>query len=587
MTKIQQSWNSIKNILNKEQTEILETALFSMIPVLFTKISGQLYSLVAASYFGTRDVIWQQFLLANIIPEFISNLLIVGLLGSIVLPSLVSAKKHGGRELFMQLYSTLLNLTLIIFTILTVLIILFADKLFPLAIRLFSNSNTDLTPEQLDVTIEMIRILLFPQIILAISVFISSGLNVYNRYIVPQLAPLLYNIGRIFAIIVLVPISNFSPWSLVVGVYLGAFLHLIIQIPVAYSVGLRFNLYLNLRLKYLKEIFLVSIPRSLSLGSEYLAFAINNFIAASISGGIAALGFANSLASVVPSLFAYTFAYASFKSLSEHFEDKNYAKIQSIIIKTMNEMLFLALPFIVTIMVLRVPVTRLTFGLIPNTSLELNETYQIAWILLWFSVGHIFQMGRWFIYKAFYATKDTITVLVLSIFSLFITLVLSLILTNLFSHNNDFSVFETRITLENLFTRGQSSVGVGGIALGMSIAFAIEFIILFYLFNRNKVRINMNLFFNTTVRKFIAAGVMFTVMYLMYKIWDFFGNSIPVSAGQGYIGSTTLNLVLLTIITVGTSFMIYYLVCMLLKVEELKILKKYLNPIFRIGGLRI
>lgn len=588
MTRLQRRINGIKNILSREQTEILETALFSMLPVLLTKISGQFFNLIAASYFGAESDSWEKFLIASTIPDLISNVLIAGLLGSIVIPTLVSARKKEGQDYFVKLYSTLINLTLIIFAIVSILIMLFGEFLLPFTLRIFS-PDINLTPKEIDSVVNLMRFLLIPQTLLAVSVFISSGLNLHNRYLIPQVAPLFYNLGRIFSLVIIVPLLNYSPWGIVIGVYIGAFLHLGVQIPLAYKVGLRFRLYLNLSSKYLKQIFKISIPRTFALASEYVGLSINNFIAYSITGGIATLNFANSLSLVVPQLFAFTFAYASFAKLSEHFEDNDQVAIEYIIRKTFNEMIFLALPFIVSILVLRVPITKLTFGLIPDTALGLTGTYQIAWILLWFAVGHVFVIGKWFMYKVFYSAKDTFTAFIVSFIGLFFTVILSILFTNLFSHNAEFAISSTQLTLENFLTRGDGRAAVGGIALGMSIAYSIEFILLYIIFNKRIFRLNTRLLLKGLGKKFIAGGVMMTLMYFMFKIWDVLGYSVPTSTSNstGFVGSTTINLMILTVITLVTSFLVYYLVCLLLRVEELKILRKYLNPIFKVGGVKI
>jgi len=585
MTKIQKRIKGIRNILSREQTEILETALFSMLPVFLTKVSGQFFNLIAASYFGTKSDSWSKFLIASTIPDLISNVLIAGLLGSIVIPTLVTAKRREGETYFIKLYSTLINITLIAFAVISIVVMLLGEFLLPLAIKIFS-PEVELTPKEVSSVVNMMRFLLIPQAILAVSVFISSGLNLYNRYLIPQTAPLFYNIGRIFSLVILVPLLDYSPWGIVMGVYIGAALHLGIQLPLAYEVGLRFKFYIDLSSKYIKQIFKVSIPRTFALASEYIGLAINNFIAYSITGGIAALNFANSISLIVPQLFAFTFAYASFTKISEHFEEGDNKAVESIIIKTFNEMIFLAMPFIVTFLVLRVPVTRLTFGLLPG-NLALQDTYQIAWVLLWFSVGHVFVIGKWFMYKVYYAAKDTLTAFIVSFVGLVLTVTFSILFTNLFSHNPEFSISSTQLTIENFLTREDGVAAVGGIALGMSIAYSIEFILLFAIFNKKFFRLNLRLMFDTLMRKFIAAGAMTVLIYFMYKIWDVLSYAVPTSAERKYLGSTTLNLLILTVITIATSFLFYYLVCLLLKVEELKILKKYLNPIFKVGGLRI
>ncbi|MDQ7020484.1 MAG: hypothetical protein Q9M91_01420, partial [Candidatus Dojkabacteria bacterium] len=87
-------------------------------------------------------------------------------------------------------------------------------------------------------------------------------------------------------------------------------------------------------------------------------------------------------------------------------------------------------------------------------------------------------------------------------------------------------------------------------------------------------------------KKIVAGGWMLVFMYLTFKTWNVI-TYIPESADSLYKGSTSLNLFILTTVTVIPGFMIYYLICKLLRVEELKLLRRYLNPIFKIGGLRI
>lgn len=585
MTRLQKRIIGIKSILSREQTEILETALLSMIPVFLTKISGQFFNLIAASYFGVRSDSWNKFLIASTIPDLVSNVLIAGLLGSIVIPTLVTVRKKEGEAYFIKLYSSILNLMLIIFAGVAITLMISAEFVIPFAVNLFAPDQA-LTTKEIDSIANMMRFLLLPQIILAISIFISSGLNIYNRYLIPQIAPLFYNLGRIFALVIIVPLLNYSPWGMVIGVYIGALLHLGVQLPLARKVGIRIRLYFDLSSVYIRQMLKISIPRTFALAAEYSGVAISNFIAFSVIGGLAALNFANSISLIVPQLFAFTFAYASFTKLSEHFADRDGISLNYIITKTFNEMIFLALPFIITLIILRVPVVRLTFGLIPNTNLTMEDTYQIAWVLLWFAVGHVFVIGKWYMYKVFYAAKDTIYAAAIAGVGLVLTVYLALMFTNLFSHNADYSISSTVVNFVNLTTRGDSPAAVGGIALGMTIAYTIEFILLFVIYNKKYYRLNFRVFFGTLSRKFIAGSVMMILMYFMYKIWNFLA-PIPTSAGEGYLGSTTLNLLLLTLITVVTSFMVYYLICMLLKVEELKLVKRYLNPVLKLGGLKI
>lgn len=579
--------NRIKNIttvLSKEQTVILETAFLTMVPILLTKITGQFFSLLAASYFGTANDGWNKFLLATSIPDMLTNVLLGGAIGSVIIPALITIKKKQGAQAFLKTYNSVITSAIFLFSIISLILALLGDIIFPLFLKTLIPGETTLTSADIGEIVSMMRVLLIPQILLGISVLISSGLNIYNRFLVPQLAPLFFNIGRILGLVILVPLLDYSPWAIVIGVLVGSVLHLAIQLPLWWSMGFRYRLNFHYT-RDLRNMLFVSLPRTLALMSENIALTFNDFLAFQI-GGLASLNYANSISLIVPSLFGATFAYASFTTLTELYEDLDFEKIKYIVTKTLNEMFFLALPFVITILILRIAIVRLAFGVLPNTRLDLDGTYQIAWVLLWFAVGHIFICGKWFMYRVFYAARQTAIPLAVSVVSLFLTIILGVFFTNLFSHNTEYSISSTNLSIENFFTRGTAAPAVGGIALGISIAYSIEFIILFIIFNK-QVKINVKSLLKSIGVKFIAGAAMFVVMYLIYKTWNILTYALPVSANMAYRGSTTVNLFLLTVITVFTSFMVYYLVCLFFKVEELKILKKYLNPIFRIGGLRI
>lgn len=573
------------NILSKEQTVILETAFFTMIPILLTKITGQLFSLIAASIYGAKDSGLSQFFLASSLPDLLTNILLGGALGSIIIPTLISVKRKQGAEAFLKLYSSIINSVLVVFGILAFIIALLADIILPLFMHTLIPGENSIAPEELAEVISMMRVLFIPQIILGFSVLISSGLNIYNRYIVPQFAPLFFNFGRIFALLFLVPAMDYSPWGIVIGVIIGSVLHLIIQLPLFWHVGLRYFFTFQWS-RHIREILIVSFPRTLALLMENAALTFVDFLSFAI-GGLVAFNLANSISLVIPSLFGATFAYASFTTLSELFEDREMQKVESVVSKTLNEMLFLALPFVITILILRIAVVRLTFGIIPGTRLDLDDTYQIAWILLWFATGHIFICGKWFMHRVFYAAKNTSIPFIVSLLSLVLVVNLSILFTNLFSHNTQYSIASTEISTENFLERENGRAAIGGVGLGISLAYTIEFLILIIIFHKSVVKLKLKTFLISIGKKFIAGGVMFVVMYFIYKSWNALTYSLPTLTAQGYRGSTTVNLIILTLMTVVTSFIVYYLVCYLLKVEELKILRKYLNPIFRLGGLRI
>jgi putative peptidoglycan lipid II flippase len=588
MPTVKRGIKKIRTILSQEQTQILETAFWLMLPALLTKIFGQLFQLILSSIYGIEDSRINQFYIANAIPELLTTVLMVGAVGAVIIPVLVTSKSKEGDERFYRVYSSILNLTVLVFAAISALIVIFAGDFIPLALRI---ADAQLTSQaELDNIANMMRAMILPQLLLGVSVFMSSGLNIYNRYLIPQLSPLFFNLGRIGAVLVLIPLVNKSPWAIVASVYIGSFLHILVQIPLYLKLKIKYYFIIDFRDPYLKEIWKLGLPRFMVLASDQIGLAVNSFIAAAFNGGPFSLNLAKSIYLVIPSVFGYTFSNASFPTLSRLYIEQNYDKIRYIVHKTLNEIFFMAVPFVVTLMILRVPIVRLIFGLIPGTNLDLIGSYQIAWILLFFSFGLVFITARWFMFSLFYAAKDTLLPSVVSVVSLVSVIGLSILFTNFLSHNPNFAISTIDWNFDNFFSRAEppNRAGIGGISLAMSVVYSIEFIILLLIFNGAKFKLNLKKLIKNLSKKLIAGAIMAIFMYFTYRLWTAISYSSPeASISEGFTGSTTLNILIMTIVTTIPGFLIYYLICLLFNVEELKILKKYLNPIFRIGGLSI
>jgi putative peptidoglycan lipid II flippase len=422
---------------------------------------------------------------------------------------------------------------------------------------------------------------------------VTSGLNVYHRILVPQLAPLFYNVGKIFSVLILLPLMDNNPWALVMGILLGSVLHLLIQIPIADLLGLRYTPTFGFRDPYVIRIFKLAIPRGGAFAAEQMGLLFGESVASGIkivSGqgvvtAISVLSYANSLALVIPSLFGYSFAVASFPTISKLYTNGKFEEIAEIVADTLNNIFFLAIPFTITLVILRLPAVRLTFGLLPGTAFGREDTVMVAWILLFMGFGLVFTTAKWYLYRLFYAAKNTVIPLLISLVALVVTVASTILFTNLLSHAPGLTLAGIDWSIENFLTRGTSEAAAAGAAVGITIGTIVEFFVLIVCINKFAMRLDFANLFDGLKRKMVPTVAMTLVMYMMFKTWDYL--SFPIDATPGFSGSTTVNLTVLTGVTVLTSFMVYFLLCHLFQVEVLKILRRYLNPVFKLGGLQI
>lgn len=588
--RVSTTLNNIRLILTREQREVLRTAFLLMIPIIMHKILGLLYNALSATMLG-NGVVRNAFTFADAIPEAMTDILFIGFFGALLVPVLMDAREDEGHERFLKVYNTLLNTVILLFIIFTIVLIIVADRAMPWLLTdvikadlsSLAEDPTQVGPAIAEIA-NMMKVLLISGLILGISSFVSTGLQSFHRVLVPQLSPLFYNMGRIVGVAVLLPLMNNSPWALVYGVMIGAVLHLLVQFPLVYSLGISYRFVFDWRDKYVRKIAVLSIPRGIAMAGDRVALLMTEFITTRF-GAISAFDYGSNLAGMITAVFGHVFAHASLPVLSELYSKRKHDELAILVSRTINQIIFLAAPFIMTAIILRLPVVRLVLGFIPGTAFTREDTALVAWILLFMSVGVIFASLKSYLYRVFFAAKRSLVPALLSLGSLGITMILGVGLSNVFSHNTDYILHAFDFTWENLTTTANHPAAAGGLALAIAIAAAVEVTLQLFIIDRYLVHLNLGKLVRDIGIKLIPISAMSTLMFLLYKAWDTL--SFPIDAEPGFTGSTTFNLFLLTSITVGTSFMVYYLMCFLFQVEELKILRKFLNPVFRLGGLRI
>jgi putative peptidoglycan lipid II flippase len=205
-----------KKFLTKEQPTILSASAIMMVLIFISKIVGLLTKTIMVSQLGAEK--YGIFVAANTIPETLSMLLIFGSITSVIIPILVEEIEQKDIRSFSRLFSSIINVGLSAFVLVSVLLIIFADDLTPFVIEKVAKPVDPFSEEQIMMISDMMKWLLLPQIILGISSFLSSALNAYKRFVIPQLAPLFYNLGILFGAAVLIPLLGKSAWGINWGV---------------------------------------------------------------------------------------------------------------------------------------------------------------------------------------------------------------------------------------------------------------------------------------------------------------------------------------------------------------------------------
>lgn len=556
---VEKARKSLLHFLTKEQPNILSASFVMMFFMLLTKVMGLATKTIAVSRLGAEE--YGIFVAANTLPEILSTLLIFGTVTSVIIPILVEVKEQKGVNSLGTLFSSILNAALLGFISISLIIALTADTVTPFVLEKINPVNP-FTDGQIAQIVGMMRILLVPQIILGISSFLSSTLNAFKRFVVPQLAPFFYNVGILFGVTVLIPALNDSAWGITWGVLIGSVLHLLIQLPLSSHLKIRYRFVIDVYSKKLREAILVGLPRIISLAADQIAIGVDRILA--IGLGAASLGayhLAVSLVSIPFSLFSNTFSVAALPQLSEEYARRDYKSFRNTFTKVFNQILFLTVPVAAILMVLRVPLVRLMYGIFGG-EFTWENTLMVAWVVFFFTIGLIPEVLNVFLTRAFYAIHDTIRPLIVGVFIVTSGIVTGILFTNYFSHFDVFSLKTLTWNPEFFLEKSDGAAAVGGLALSSSIVYSSAFVLFITLLRRRVGSFGPS-FWRIAIQKVLFGIAMSVLMYTLFKSWDVVLNT-----------AKTINVLILTLSTIIPGVSIYLWLSYMFKDPEIDMIQK-------------
>ena len=389
-----------------------------------------------------RDV----FFVSNNIPDLLSALISGGALGIALIPVLSEILERQGRGAAWELFSRIINLAFLVTGGIAALIILLADPLVRLVIAPGFND-----PVKWSLTVSLMRLDLLAILIFSISGLVMAGLQANQHFLLPAMAPGLYNAGQIFGILVLGP--RFGIYGLVYGVILGALLHLGIQVPGLWRYGFRWKAAIELRHPGVQQVLRLMGPRVLTmlcLQSYFLAR--DRFASFFPEGAVSALNNGWFIQQVPETLIGTAIAIALLPSLSEYLVRGERERFQETVNHALRVMLALTLPVAALLWVTIRPLVQAIFGF------GAYETDLTVWATRAFLLGLTGHTWLEVAVRSFYAQQDARTPLKAAFLQTLAYILLAFGLSRLVGHT--------------------------GLALADSLTFTAQALLLFFLLKR-------------------------------------------------------------------------------------------------------
>lgn len=402
---------TINGIFNKKVKNVLLAASLLAVAGFLSRVLGFGRNALLAYHFGASDTLDAYFLAFNL-PDFFFNLLLFGAFSAGFVPVFIKLRDKDEKEAWL-LTNDILNLTLVIFTFFGALFFITAPWVLKLIAPGFD-------PQKLALAVTLSRIMFLQPIFLGLSVIFSGILQASHKFLSYALAPICYNIGIIFGILVLSP--HFGPAGLAWGVVLGAIFHMLVQYPAAKASGFKYKLAFSFKgkIESLKRIFHIIVPRSASLILSQLNMVIMAAVASFLgTGRVSIFNFADDLNSLILGVVAIPLGVAVFPVFAQAFSHDKLKEFGELVVKTLRQLIFVMIPATVLFFVLRAQIVRLALG---YGKFNWNDTVLTISTLSYFLIGLIFQGILAIILRAYFAMEDAKT----TFWVLFLGILLSL-----------------------------------------------------------------------------------------------------------------------------------------------------------------
>ncbi len=385
----------ILTIINKEISGLHQAAyllgFFSFLSQLLALVRDRL---LAGSFGASHslDIYYAAFRFPDFVFVGIASLVSI----SVLIPALIKKLDHGVEETraFLSGVFTLFSGAIIVVSgVLYVAMPWLVDWFFPGFIGQPLHGEL----------ITLSRILLLSPFFLGVSNFFASITQVYNRFFVYALSPLLYNSGIIIGIVCFYPLWGLQ--GLAWGVILGAGMHFLIQVPFVFEKELFPKITIKIHLKEIWQVVSQSVPRTITLSANEVAeFLLISFASMMSVGAISVYNLSWNLQSVPLSIIGVSYSLAAFPALTKLYNTGEKKQFLTQVQTSARHIIFLTMPLVVLFIVLRAQIVRTVLG---SGEFSWSDTRLTAAALAVFAISLIPQSLNILFVRAFYSKGNT------------------------------------------------------------------------------------------------------------------------------------------------------------------------------------
>lgn len=416
----------------QERRRIRASTIVFAAATMLSRLAGLVREIATSAVFGTSAV-YSAFVVANQIPNLIRSLVADSALGASFVPVYADLDERGERERAWRVAGAVCTGIVLLLGPLVVL----AMVVTPWIVTPFVDDT--FTAAQVQLTIDIARLLMPIVLILALSGITVGILNTHGRFGAAALAPVAWNAVILVSLVVAYWVTQSDTvriWIYAAGVLAGTVVQVVMPLPHLRGLGGRLRFNRALRDPKVREVFVKMLPITLGIGLINLQLLISALLAANVDANVgpgfsglddgagpAILDRAFRVYMLPQGIFSVAVTAVAFPAMSRLVARGDRRGFGESVSLGLRQILMLLVPSSVFIMAFAEPITRVLYQ---RGAFDEAQTDAVAITLAALAAGLVFNGLSLLLIRSFFALRRTWIPTVVSLATLAVNVAVAL-----------------------------------------------------------------------------------------------------------------------------------------------------------------
>lgn len=493
------------------RNKVFKATIIVMAMTILSRVIGFVRDILAAYHFGANSS-YDVYVASVAIPE--SAFMIIGLaISTTFIPMLSEIKHSKNKEEMFSFANNVINILSLLSILVIILGVIFTKEIVYLFVPNFNH-------EQLVLTVFLTRITLINIVFLCINACFTSILQVCEDFIVPSILGLFFNLPIIIYLLIF---NDVSIVGLTIANVLGNFFRIAIQIPSLYKQGFRFTFNIDIKDEKIKNIMILIVPVVIGAGANSINMLVDKSVASGLTAGsMAALEYSQKIVQFANTAITTSIVSVVYPLMANKLNSGDKQGFLKYLTKSITTICLVLIPLSFGIIFLSKDIVSFIYerGKFDETAVILTSM-----ALFGYAIQLPFAGIRDILNSSLFSMKKTKITTINGIIGVLVNIVLS-------------------ITLSKY-------IGVLGIAIATSVSSLVIALLLLNSTRKVVGKLNVAELMIKISKIMLSSFIMIIFLYYINMLLDI-SNSFLILAIDGVIG-----------------IIIYFVICKLLKIEEL------------------